>query len=328
MCGRPAAARTRSDATTAAVRIVYLGTPADAVPPLRALVEDGHDVAFVVTQPDRRRSRGAGVDASPVKQAALALGLPVLTPEKAREIVPEVQASGAELGVVVAFGQLLPVALLEALPHGFVNLHFSLLPRWRGAAPVERAILAGDAQTGVDLMQIEAGLDTGPVYARAMVPIGPDETAGELHARLVEAGTALLRERLPALAGAHAEPQVGEPTYADKLGVDEFRLDPTRPAADLARVVRAGNPRPGAWFVLGGRRVKVWRAHEEPDPGDGSDVPAGPGVVRADGAVETARGVLVLDEVQPEGKRAMPASAWRAGIRGGARLDDVRVEPA
>jgi len=148
------------------VRIVYLGTPVDAVGPLRALVDDGHDVALVVTQPDRRRTRGAGARPSPVKQAALDLGLRVLTPEKAREVIEDVRASGAELGVVVAFGQILPVALLEALPHGFVNLHFSLLPRWRGAAPVERAILAGDRETGVDLMRIETGLDT--VNARCL----------------------------------------------------------------------------------------------------------------------------------------------------------------
>jgi methionyl-tRNA formyltransferase len=313
------------------VRIVYLGTPVDAVKPLRALVDDGVDVALVVTQPDRRRTRGAGVDPSPVKQAALDLGLRVLTPEKAREVVDDVRASGADLGVVVAFGQLLPVSLLEALPHGFVNIHFSLLPRWRGAAPVERAILAGDLETGVDLMRIEAALDTGPVFARTRVPIGPDETAGELHGRLVDAGTELLRAHLPTLANKVPEPQQGEPTYAEKLGVDEFRLDPARPAAELARLVRAGNPRPGAWLRAGGRRVKVWRAHEAPMIDSGATEPsatepsarAEPGTIGADGALATARGVLALDEVQPEGKRVMDASAWRAGTRG-----DLRVDPA
>jgi methionyl-tRNA formyltransferase len=302
------------------VRIVYLGTPVDAVPPLRALVDDGHDVALVITQPDRRRSRGAGTDPSPVKQAAVELGLRVLTPQKAREVVDEVRAVGAELGVVVAFGQLLPVALLEALPHGFVNLHFSLLPRWRGAAPVERAILAGDSETGVDVMRIEAGLDTGPVFARVRVPIGPDETAGELHAALVEAGTELLRTHLATIPTASPEPQVGEPTYADKLSVDEFRIDPTRPAEELARIVRAGNPRPGAWFRVNGKRVKVWRAHEaDPDADVGASLETG--ALRPDGALATARGVLVLDEVQPEGKSTMPAAAWRAGLRGDGRLD-------
>src|SRR5204862_2497913 len=155
-------------------------------------VEAGHEIAMVVTQPDRRRSRGAGHDPSPVRRAADELGLPVRTPDKARELVDDVRASGAALGVVVAFGQLLPVSLLEALPLGFVNVHFSLLPRWRGAAPVERAVLAGDAETGVCVMQLEAGLDTGPVYATRRVPIGARETAGELRDRLVAVGTALL----------------------------------------------------------------------------------------------------------------------------------------
>jgi methionyl-tRNA formyltransferase len=302
------------------VRIVFLGTPVDAVKPLRALVDDRHEVALVVTQPDRRRRRGGGSDPSPVKEAALELGLRVVTPEKAREAIDDVRASGAELGVVVAFGQLLPVPLLESLPHGFVNLHFSLLPRWRGAAPVERAILAGDRETGIDLMQIEAGLDTGPVYARARVPIAPDETAGELHERLVDAGTELLRLHLPTITSTVPEPQVGEPTYADKLTVDEFRLDPTRSAAELARIVRAGNPRPGAWFVVGGRRVKVWRAHEDADrAAEAADM--APGTIGTDGALGTARGVLALDEVQPEGKRVMTAAAWRAGARGDMQLD-------
>ncbi|MDQ1436062.1 MAG: methionyl-tRNA formyltransferase [Actinomycetota bacterium] len=303
------------------MRIVYLGTPADAIAPLRALVAAGHDVALVITQPDRRRSRGAGSDPSPVKQAALELGLRVLTPEKAREVVDEVRASGAELGVVVAFGQLLPVALLDALPNGFVNLHFSLLPRWRGAAPVERAILAGDEETGVDLMRIEAGLDTGPVYARVRVPIDPAETAGELHARLVDAGTELLVAHLPAVPTTEPEPQVGEPTYADKLTVDEFRLDPSRPAAELARVVRAGNPRPGAWFRAGGRRVKVWLGHIVDDVGGREVGP--PGTVDREPALSTTDGVLVLDEVQPEGKRVMAGDAWRAGLRGDVHVDPV-----
>jgi methionyl-tRNA formyltransferase len=299
------------------VRIVYLGTPEDSIPPLRALVAAGHDVAMVVTQPDRRRSRGAGTDPSPVRRAADELGLTVRTPVKAREIVDEVRESGAELGVVVAFGQLLPVPLLEALPLGFVNLHFSLLPRWRGAAPVERAILAGDAQTGVCLMQLEAGLDTGPVYATAEVAIEPHDTAGALRARLVEVGTQLLVDNLPAIASASPAPQVGEPTYAEKLTVDEFRLDPARPAAELDRVVRAGNPRPGAWMPVAGKRVKVWRARPLAAP----DEPCTPGVITSDGVLCTADSALALEEVQPEGKRVMPATAWRAGLRTDAKVD-------
>jgi len=290
------------------VRLVFLGTPVDAVAPLRALVEAGHEVALVLTQPDRRRSRRGGDDPSPVKQAATGLGLPVLTPTRAREAIDDVAATGAQLGVVVGFGQLLPPAFLDTLPHGFVNLHYSLLPRWRGAAPVERAILAGDTETGVCLMRIEEGLDTGGIYASVSTPIAPEETAGELHERLTELGTRLLLEHLPLVPERGPVPQEGEPTYAEKLAVDEFRIDGSRPAVEVARVVRAGNPRPGAWMVVEGKRVKVWHALAEPGEGD-------PGVVRRPGELVTTAGVLRMDEVQPEGKPRMTSRAWMAGLR-------------
>ena len=289
------------------MRLVFLGSPADAVVPLRALVEAGHTVDLVLTQPDRRRGRGGGHDPSPVKQAASELGLPVLTPARAREAIGDVAAAGAELGVVVAFGQLLPPAFLDTLPHGFVNLHYSLLPRWRGAAPVERAILAGDTETGVCLMRIEEGLDTGGIYASVSTPIEADETAGELRGRLTALGTRLLLEHLPGVPDTQPVPQEGEPTYAEKITVDEFRIDGSRPAVDAARVVRAGNPRPGAWMVVGGKRVKVWRAR--PEPGEGQ-----PRVVRRPGELVTADGILRLDEVQPEGKPRMTGQAWMAGL--------------
>jgi methionyl-tRNA formyltransferase len=290
------------------VRLVFLGTPVDAVAPLRALVEAGHEVALVLTQPDRRRTRGGGVDPSAVKKAATELGLPMLTPARAREAIEDVAATGAQLGVVVGFGQLLPPAFLEALPHGFVNLHYSLLPRWRGAAPVERAILAGDTETGVCLMRIEEGLDTGGIYASVSTPIEPEETAGELHARLTALGTRLLLEHLPLVSETESVPQEGEPTYAQKLAVDEFRIDGSRPSPEVARVVRAGNPRPGAWMIVDGKRVKVWRAR--PESGEGE-----PGVVRRPGELMTTAGVLRLDEVQPEGRPHMTGQAWMAGLR-------------
>jgi methionyl-tRNA formyltransferase len=278
------------------VRIVFLGTPDDAVPTLHALVDAGHDVALVVTQPDRRRGRGRATAPSPVKAAALDLGLPVRTPARAREVVEEIRATDATLGAVVAFGQLLPDALLESVPHGFVNLHFSLLPRWRGAAPVERAILAGDAETGVSVMRIDAGLDTGPVYAVERTLIGTDETAGELRARLVGLGTELLVTTLSRIPDLEPTPQDGEPTYAEKLDVAEFELDWSRPAAELLRVIRAGNPRPGAWTTVDHTRLKIWRAR-----------PA------SDGTVEPV-------EVQPEGKARMPWDAWKRGHAGAIRL--------
>lgn len=274
------------------MRIAFLGTPDDAVPTLRALVAAGHDVALVVTQPDRRRGRGAATAPSPVKAAALELGLPVRTPARSREIVDEMRASGATLGAVVAFGQLLPDALLDALPHGFVNLHFSLLPRWRGAAPVERAILAGDRETGVSVMRIDAGLDTGPVYAVERTPIEPDETAGELRARLGELGTALMVATLPRVPDLEPTPQEGDPTYADKLDVGEFEVDWSRPADELLRIIRAGNPRPGAWTTVDGTRLKIWRARTAPDM-----------------TVEPI-------EVQAEGKARTTWEAWKRGHPG------------
>ena len=274
------------------MRLVFFGTPDDAVPTLRALVDAGHDVALVVTQPDRRRGRGGELVPSPVKAAAIALGLPVRTPERAREVRDEVAASGAEVGVVVAFGQLLPEPLFTSVPLGFVNVHFSLLPRWRGAAPVERAMLAGDTETGVCIMEIEQGLDTGRVYARASTPIAPDETAGELRARLVALGTDLLLETLPHLAQLVPVDQEGEPTHAAKLTVDEFELDWSRPAIELQRLIMAGNPRPGAWTTVDGKRLKVWRSRIDDD------------------------GALVLLDVQPEGKPHMDFDDWVRGRRG------------
>ena len=273
------------------MRIVYLGTPADAVPPLEALVAAGHEVPLVVTQPDRRRARGTGTTASPVRAAADALGLTVVTPERSREIVDQVAATGADLGVVVAFGQILPTALLEALPDGFVNLHFSVLPRWRGAAPVERAILAGDPETGVAVMAVVPELDAGGTFAIERTPIDPHETAGELRARLVDLGTDLLVRTLPTVPGRRPDPQVGVPTLAQKLTVAEFELDPRAPAVTTDRFVRAGNPRPGAWLVHEGARLKVWR-----------------------GRIEGDRYVPL--EVQPENRARMTYEAWLAGHRG------------
>ena len=299
------------------MRLVYLGTPAEAVLPLRKLVDAGHDIALVVTQPDRRRSRGPGRHPSAVKVAARDIGLPVVTPERASDVVDQVRRTEAALGVVVAFGQILPEALLAALPHGFVNLHFSLLPRWRGAAPVERAILAGDAETGVCVMRVEEGLDTGPLYACERFAIDAETTAGELSHLLVVGGTRLLVEIVPRVPELVPTPQSGEPTYAAKLSVAEFRIDPSRPAAELSRIVCAGSPRPGAWFEVGGQRMKVLRARavgDGPEPGE---------VVQSGGTavLGTASGGLVLAEVQPEGRRSMGGAAWLGGRRGRTALD-------
>ena len=307
------------------MRVVFCGTPPDAVPALRALVESGYDIALVVTQPDRRRGRGSGLVPSPVKEAADLLGLPVRTPARAQDIEAEVRALGVDVGVVVAFGQLLPAPLLDATRLGFVNVHFSLLPRWRGAAPVERALLAGDPETGVCIMRLEAGLDTGPLYACERTPIAPEETAGELRARLVVLGSELLVRTLPDIETTTPRPQAGETTSAAKLTVEEFRVDPAASATDLARLVRAGNPRPGAWALVERRRLKVLRAHVQPafhpiQVATSTPVPPSAtlppvGVITPDAGLVTGDGILVLDEVQPEGKAAMSGSAWLSGWR-------------
>ncbi len=306
---RPPGARSGSDATP--VRLVFFGTPDPAVPVLTALTDAGHDVALVVTQPERRRGRGAAPARSPVHTAATDLGLTVRTPDRARAVLDDLTAARVDAGVVTAFGQILPAALLDTAPLGLLNLHLSLLPRWRGAAPVERAILAGDPETGVSVMRLDPGLDTGPVFTTVRTPIGADETAGQLTVRLVDLGIPGLLDVLDRLPGWDPTPQVGEPTYAEKLTVDEFHLDPTRPADELARVVRAGNPRPGAWIVVDDTRVKV--LHATPGPADATATPAT--VTGPPATLHTAHGSLHLDEVQPEGRRPIPGDAWLAGYR-------------
>jgi methionyl-tRNA formyltransferase len=278
-------------------RLCFLGTPDAAVPPLRALVDAGHEVVLVVTRPDRRRSRGPATSPSPVKAAAVELGLPVA------DDLGAVAGAGADLGVVVAYGRIIPADLLAAVP--MVNLHFSLLPRWRGAAPVERAILAGDERTGVCVMAVEAGLDTGPVYAKEEVAIGESETADELRSRLVEVGTRLL---VGVLSGPLPVPvpQEGEPVYADKVTPAELELDWGRTAAELGRVVRVGR----AWTTFRRRRLGVLSAEPVPAaPGAGV-----PGTLLGD-TVATGAGGLRLVVVQPEGGRPMDAGDWRRGAR-------------
>ena len=286
-------------------RLVFLGTPEAAVLPLRTLVAAGHDVALVVTRPDKRRGRGGAPAASPVKAAALELGLPVT------DELGDATGVGAELGVVVAYGRIVPVAVLDRLP--MVNLHFSLLPRWRGAAPVERAILEGDAETGVCLMAVEAGLDTGGVYAVEATSIGHEETADELRARLVAIGCRMLETHL--VDGRAGLPlprdQAGNPSYADKVSPHEHELDWSADALHLRRVVRLGR----AWTTFRGRRLRVLAAGPSSDGGDAAPAPG-----RLRGTEVGAGGgtSLVLLTVQPEGKRPMDADAWLHGVHPGA----------
>jgi methionyl-tRNA formyltransferase len=271
------------------VRLVYLGTPEMAVPPLRAVVESGHDVALVVTRVDRRRGRGSATSPSPVKAAAHELGLPV------SHDVDDALGVDAELGVVVAFGRIIKPHVLAALP--MINVHFSLLPRWRGAAPVERSLLAGDDMTGVCVMGVEETLDTGPVYACREVPITTGVTAATLRAELVDVGSRLLVELL---AGPLPEPvpQTGEPTYAHKIEPAELIIDWRQPVEQVDRWVRVG----GTWTTFRGKRLKILA-------GEPLEAPGEPGVLGSDAAtVGTTAGSLRLVTVQPEGKGPM---SWR-----------------
>ena len=276
-------------------RVAYLGTPEVAVPTLRAIHAAGFEVPIVVTRPDRRRGRGGSLSPSPVKAAALELGLSVTDDLSA---LAEIEV---DLAVVVAYGRIIPTAILERIP--MVNLHFSLLPRWRGAAPVERAILAGDHRTGVCLMQVAEGLDTGDIHEVAAVDISEDDTLESLRMRLVEIGTSMvirsLREGL-----SEPNPQVGEPMHAAKIDPSELRLDWQQPAVQIARVVRLG----GAWTTFRGRRMKILRARV----GDRDDL--APGVI--DGTVVgTSAGSIELVELQPEGRSRVAAEDWRNGAR-------------
>ncbi len=267
-------------------RLGFLGTPEMAVPPLRALVDAGHDIALVVTRVDKRRGRGNELSPSPVKAAALDLGLPV------SHSVDDLLGEGVELGVVVAFGQLIKPHVLSEV--SMVNLHFSLLPRWRGAAPVERALLAGDAETGVCLMQLEEGLDTGPVYDTVRLAIGPRVTADELRHELVEIG---VEQLIRCLSAPLPEPrdQAGEPTYASKIRPEELRIEWSQPPESIDRLIRLG----GAWTTFRGKRVKV-RAADLGGDGDSLLSPVAGLTVRL---------------VQPEGRGPMAAADFARGAR-------------
>jgi methionyl-tRNA formyltransferase len=290
-------------------RIVFLGTPEAAVEPLRTLVTAGHDVALVVTRPDRRRGRGSTLVPSPVKAAATDLGLAVT------DNLQDVREVGAELGVVVAYGRIIPADVLEQLP--MVNLHFSKLPRWRGAAPVERAILAGDATTGVCLMAVDVGLDTGGVYAEEDTGIDESESAEDLRRRLVGIGSRLLEVHLAGgLAGLPTpQPQVGEPTYAEKIRPEELQLHWDSDAVQLHRVIRLGR----AWTTFRGKRLRVLRAIPVPpaDYQDRTPAPegAGPGALHGEEVIAGEGTRLRLITVQPEGRQPMDAADWLRGVR-------------
>lgn len=286
-------------------RVAFLGTPAIAVPLLHAVLDAGVEVPLVVSRADARRGRRARPTPSPVKAAAQERGLTVT------DDLAAVSDAGVDLAIVVAYGRIIPAALLARVP--MVNVHFSLLPRWRGAAPVERAILAGDERTGVCLMEVAEELDAGAVYARSEVQITPSTTAPQLLDQLVDASIPLLRNALRN-GFPVPEPQEGSPVYADKITSDDLHLDWRRPAVELDRVVRVG----GAWTTLAGKRFKVWACSVVDEEAiDEADRTGRPGELRGIRVI-CGRGALDLDVVQIEGKGRADAVAWRTG----ARVDD------
>ena len=292
------------------MRIVFMGTPVFSVAALEALVEAGHEIVCAYTQPPRPAGRGKKEQPSPVQARAEALGIPVRHPTslKGAEAQAEFAALGADVAVVVAYGLILPQAILDAPRHGCLNIHASLLPRWRGAAPIHRAIMAGDAETGVCIMQMEAGLDTGPVLLRKVTAIGAEETTGELHDRLAAIGAEAIVEALAKLSGLTPVVQLDEGvTYAAKIDKAEARIDWTRPAAEVARLIRGLSPFPGAWCDVAGERVKFHGARVVAGKGAPGEVLSGFIVACGEGAVEITR-------VQREGKKAMAADEVLRGM--------------
>ncbi|MFM7708189.1 MAG: methionyl-tRNA formyltransferase [Gammaproteobacteria bacterium] len=308
------------------MRIVFAGTPEFAVPPLAALVASRHEVVGVLTQPDRPAGRGRRVEHGAVKEFALAQGLRVAQPATLRsaEGRAPLVAWHPDVMVVVAYGLILPPEALAVPRLGCLNIHASLLPRWRGAAPIQRALLAGDAETGVAIMQMDAGLDTGPVLLERRVAIGPDEDSPALHARLAALGAAALLEALDGIeAGTllpRAQPAEGV-TYAAKLDKSEARIDWREDAAAIARRVRALRPWPVAETTLHGEQVRVHRARALPGAASSADAAAAPGAVLGLEdemlVVACGRGRLGILELQRAGRRSMTAREFANGLRAG-----------
>ena len=298
-------------------RIIFAGTPEFSVAALQALVEAGVVPVAVLTQPDRPAGRGKHVTASPVKQYAVDHGIPVLQPPTLRDdtVVAEFKALQPDIMIVAAYGLILPQSVLDIPVAGCLNVHASMLPRWRGAAPIQAAILAGDEQTGVCLMSMTAGLDCGPVYACELVAIGTDETAGQLHDRIAATGGKLLVKYLHDIIarriGAEEQNEDGA-TYAPKIKNADAVLDWHKPAVDVVRAVRAYNPVPGAWFMLDDERIKCWEAAETA----GDEAP--PGTVLAAGpdgiVIACNRGAIRMDSLQRPGKRPVTAAEFAAQV--------------
>jgi methionyl-tRNA formyltransferase len=294
---------------------VFMGSPDFSLTTLRALHEN-YPVLGVVTQPDRAAGRGRELKPPPVKTLALELGIPIIQPEKLRqpEAMEQLRAWSPDVIVVAAFGQILRQEVLDLPPFGCINVHASLLPRWRGAAPINAAILHGDDETGVTIMKMDAGLDTGPILSQRAMRIEPDETAGSLFEKLSVLGASLLIDTLPGYLAGEIEPR-SQPeegmTYAPMMKKEEGRLDFSQPADELERKVRAFNPWPGTYFEWNGMLIKVHRASQSPGKKREGEYLVVDGLP----AVGTSNGVLVLEEIQPAGKKPMDGKAFLAGAR-------------
>lgn len=291
------------------MKVVFMGTPDFSVPVLEALAA-AHDVVCVYSQPPRPAGRGKKDRPSPVQARAEALGIPVRHPVSLKGAAEQADfaALGADVAVVVAYGLILPQAVLDAPRHGCLNIHASLLPRWRGAAPIHRAIMAGDAETGVCIMQMEAGLDTGPVLLREVAAIGPEETTGALHDRLSGMGAKLILEALSRLSDLRPEPQPDAGvTYAAKIDKAEARVDWSAPAVEVDRLIRGLSPFPGAWCEVAGERVKLLASRLVEGQGAPGQVLGGLRIACGTGAVE-------ITLAQREGKRAMAPEDFLRGF--------------
>ena len=298
------------------MRVIFMGTPEFSVPVLQALVDAGHEVACVYCQPPRPAGRGKKDRPTPVHQAAEALGLPVRHPVslKGEEVQAEFASLNADVAVVVAYGLILPQAVLDAPRFGCLNIHASLLPRWRGAAPIHRAIMAGDQETGICIMQMDAGLDTGGVLLREATAIGGEETTGALHDRLSDMGARLIVDALAQIDTLVPVPQPDDGvTYAAKIDKAEAQVDWSQPAEVVSQKIRGLSPFPGAWCMVGDERVKLLGARVVSGNGQAGQVLGGFTIACGSGAVE-------ITQAQRAGKRAMPAREVLKGLDLGDRV--------
>lgn len=293
---------------TSPLRIVFFGSPAPAAHVLSSLIESHHEVVAVITQPDKRRGRGSTLMPTAVKEVAIKAGIVVHEPAKKADLVSVVDSLNADIGVVAAYGKILPESVLTRFRLGCINVHYSILPRWRGAAPVERAILAGDSVTGVTIMQMDEGLDTGPTYIYRQIDITPTTTTTTLFESMNVIAGDVLTLVLDSIEKEEPTPQEGEPNYADKLQPEDFFFDATTSADDLDRKIRAGSLVKGAWTNIDGEKFRILS-------GSISDEPAGKaGAISRDGIVTCSSGTYVCDEIQVPGKPVMEFSSWANGV--------------